>query len=162
LLGHSTLRPRAVRAVAQLTGCLVERSVHRAVGDAHLQTGIRVAKRDCGGHDTIAASSSGGVCDQVSAGAQLGSAWRFAHLACKPVGHPPFLATLTPPPQTAQAYGIPKMAPNLAASQRQMIHDMILSNELTAAQMADAAGCSVRAVKYIRSNLRAFGSVKAP
>ena len=54
------------------------------------------------------------------------------------------------------------MAPNLAASQRQMIHDMTLSNELTAAQMADAAGCSVRAVKYIRSNLRAFGSVKAP
>jgi len=39
---------------------------------------------------------------------------------------------------------------------------MILSNELTAAQVADAAGCSVRAVKYIRSNLRAFGSVKAP
>jgi hypothetical protein len=54
------------------------------------------------------------------------------------------------------------MAPNLAISQRQMIHDMILSNELTAAQMADAAGCSIRAVKYIRSNLRAFGSVKAP
>jgi predicted transcriptional regulator len=53
------------------------------------------------------------------------------------------------------------MAPNLANSQRRMIHDMILSNELTAAQMADAAGCSVRAVKYIRSNLRAFGSVEA-
>jgi transposase len=43
-----------------------------------------------------------------------------------------------------------------------MIHDMIISNELTAPQMADAAGCSVRAVKYIRSNLRAFGSVEAP
>jgi transposase len=28
--------------------------------------------------------------------------------------------------------------------------------------MADAADCSVRAVKYIRSNLRAFGSVEAP
>jgi hypothetical protein len=54
------------------------------------------------------------------------------------------------------------MAPILAASQRWMIHDMILSNELTAAQMADAAGCSVRAVKYIRSNLRAFVSVEAP
>ncbi|KAI1523925.1 transposase [Pyrenophora tritici-repentis] len=54
------------------------------------------------------------------------------------------------------------MAPNLAISQRRMIHDMILSNGLTAAQMADAAGCSVRAVKYIRSNLRAFGSVEAP
>jgi transposase len=54
------------------------------------------------------------------------------------------------------------MAPDLAVSQRRMIRDMILSNELTAAQMADAAGCSVRAVKYIRSNLRAFGSVEAP
>jgi predicted ArsR family transcriptional regulator len=54
------------------------------------------------------------------------------------------------------------MAPNLAASQRRMIHDMILSNELTAAQMADVAGCSVRAIKYIRSNLRAFGSVEVP
>jgi hypothetical protein len=28
--------------------------------------------------------------------------------------------------------------------------------------MADAAGCSARAVKYIRSNLRAFGSLEAP
>jgi transposase len=54
------------------------------------------------------------------------------------------------------------MAPNLAISQRQMVHNVILSNELTAARMADAAGCSIRAVKYIRSNLRAFGSVKAP
>jgi transposase len=54
------------------------------------------------------------------------------------------------------------MASNLANSQRRMIHDMILSNELTAAQMADAAGCSIRAVKYIRSNLRAFGSIEAP
>jgi hypothetical protein len=43
-----------------------------------------------------------------------------------------------------------------------MIQDMILSNEFTAAKMADAAGCSVRAVKYIHSNLRAFGSVEAP
>ena len=54
------------------------------------------------------------------------------------------------------------MALNLAVSQRGMIYDMILSNELTAAQMADAAGCSVCAIKYIRSNLRAFGSVEAP
>jgi hypothetical protein len=29
------------------------------------------------------------------------------------------------------------MAPNLAASQRQLIHDMIVSKSLTAAQMAD-------------------------
>jgi transposase len=54
------------------------------------------------------------------------------------------------------------MAPNLAASQRQLIHDMIVSKSLTAAQMADVAGCSIRSVKYIRSNLRSFGTVKAP
>src|SRR2546423_1862146 len=54
------------------------------------------------------------------------------------------------------------MAPNLAASQRQLIHDMIVSKLLTAAQMADVAGCSIRSVKYIRSNLRSFGTVKAP
>jgi hypothetical protein len=95
----------------------------------------------------------------VPAGPQLGSAWRFAHLACKPLGHPIYLAALTLPPQTAQAYGLLTMAPNLAASQQQIILDM---NELTSAQMADAAGCSVRAVKYIRSNLRAFVSVEAP
>jgi predicted transcriptional regulator len=54
------------------------------------------------------------------------------------------------------------MAPNLAVSQRRMIYDMILSNELMAAKMAAAAGCSVCAIKYIYSNLRAFGSVEAP
>jgi transposase len=54
------------------------------------------------------------------------------------------------------------MAPNLAASQRQLIHDIIVSKSLTAAQMADVAGCSIRSVKYIRSNLRSFGTVKAP
>jgi hypothetical protein len=28
--------------------------------------------------------------------------------------------------------------------------------------MADVAGCSIRSVKYIRSNIRAFGTTKAP
>ena len=54
------------------------------------------------------------------------------------------------------------MAPNLAASQRDMIRDMIVTKKLTAAQIADAASCSVGAVKYIRSNLRCFGTVRAP
>ena len=54
------------------------------------------------------------------------------------------------------------MAPNLAASQRDMIRDMIVTRKLTAAQIADAASCSVGAVKYIRSNLRCFGTVRAP
>ena len=54
------------------------------------------------------------------------------------------------------------MAPNLAASQHELIRDMILSKSLTTAQMADVAGCSERSIRYIRSNLRCFGSVKAP
>ena len=54
------------------------------------------------------------------------------------------------------------MAPNLAASQRDMIRDMIVTEMLTAAQIADAASCSVGAIKYIRSNLRCFGTVRAP
>jgi transposase len=54
------------------------------------------------------------------------------------------------------------MAPHLAASQHNMICDMILSNSLTIAQMADAAGCSERSIRAIRSNLRCFGSTKAP
>jgi hypothetical protein len=54
------------------------------------------------------------------------------------------------------------MAPNLAASQHAMIHDMIVSETLSAAQMADVAGCSKRSIKYIRSNLRCFGTTKAP
>jgi hypothetical protein len=146
----------------QLTRWKVERSVHWPVNNTRLKTGVRIAKRDCGVHETNVVASSGGVCNQVPAGAQLGSACWSAQLTCKPFAYPAFLVTLTPPLQTAQAYSLQRMAPNLAASQRWMIHDMILSYELTAAQMANAAGCSVRAVKYIRSNLRAFESVKAP
>ena len=54
------------------------------------------------------------------------------------------------------------MAPNLAASQHELIRDMILSRSLNTAQMAGVAGCSERSIRYIRSNLRLFGSVKAP
>jgi transposase len=54
------------------------------------------------------------------------------------------------------------MAPNLAPSQHHFIRDMILSKSLTTAQIADAAGCSERAVRAIRSNLRCFGTTKAP
>jgi len=46
------------------------------------------------------------------------------------------------------------MAPNLAASQHDMIRDMIMSKSLKTDQMADVAGCSPRSVKAIRSNLR--------
>jgi transposase len=54
------------------------------------------------------------------------------------------------------------MAPNLAASQLELIRDMIHSKSLTTSQMAEAAGCSERSIKTIRSNLRLFGSVRAP
>lgn len=54
------------------------------------------------------------------------------------------------------------MAPNLAKSTLVLIHDMINSGELTASQMAEAAGCSKRSITRIRSNLRLFGSIKAP
>lgn len=54
------------------------------------------------------------------------------------------------------------MAPNLAASQHDLIRDMILSNSLTTARMADATGCSERSVRHICSNLRCFGTTRAP
>jgi transposase len=68
-------------------------------------------------------------------------------------------STLSTPLKTAPRSS---MAPNLATSQRNMIRDMIVTKKLTAAQIADAVRCSVGAVKYIRSNLRCFGAVKAP
>jgi transposase len=53
------------------------------------------------------------------------------------------------------------MAPNLAKSQQAQIRDMILSKR-PAAEIADVAGCSTRSVFAISSNLRCFGSTKAP
>jgi hypothetical protein len=55
-----------------------------------------------------------------------------------------------------------KMAPRLAASQHQMISDMILSGTLTQKQMADTAHCSERGIQRITRNLRLFGTTKAP
>jgi len=54
------------------------------------------------------------------------------------------------------------MAPNLAKSTLVLIHDMISSDELSSSEMAAATGCSERDITRIRSNLRLFGSVKAP
>jgi transposase len=53
------------------------------------------------------------------------------------------------------------MAPILAESQHAQIHDMILSERPTA-EIADAVGCSPRAIYRIKKNLRCFGSTKAP
>ncbi|KAK1841729.1 hypothetical protein CCHR01_15632 [Colletotrichum chrysophilum] len=54
------------------------------------------------------------------------------------------------------------MAPNLAVSQHIFIRDMIVSKSLTNAQIARFVGCSTRSVSHIRSNLRCFGTTKAP
>ena len=54
------------------------------------------------------------------------------------------------------------MAPRLAASQHDMIRDMISSKSLKAIDMAAAAGCSDRTIRNIRSNIRCFGSCREP
>ena len=54
------------------------------------------------------------------------------------------------------------MAPNLAASDHNFIRDMILCSSLITAQIAQAAHCSDRTVRHIRSNLRCFGTTRAP
>jgi transposase len=54
------------------------------------------------------------------------------------------------------------MAPNLAVSQHELIRDMILSKSLKQTDMAAVARCSDRSIRAIASNLRCFGSTKAP
>jgi transposase len=54
-----------------------------------------------------------------------------------------------------------RMAPNLADSQYMQIRDMTLSN-CPPAEIADVVGCSERSVFAIQSNIRHFGSTKAP
>ncbi len=53
------------------------------------------------------------------------------------------------------------MAPVLAESQHTQIHDMILDDRPTA-KIANDVGCSQRSVFAIKSNIRGFGSTKAP
>jgi transposase len=53
------------------------------------------------------------------------------------------------------------MAPHLSPSKIQLICDMA-SCGMSISKTADAAECSKQAVKYIRSNLRVFGSPRAP
>ncbi|BCS00026.1 uncharacterized protein AKAW2_50367A [Aspergillus luchuensis] len=54
------------------------------------------------------------------------------------------------------------MAPNLPQSTLDLIHDMIVDGKLSLSQMAANAGCSKPTIIAIRSNLRMFGSVRAP
>jgi transposase len=53
------------------------------------------------------------------------------------------------------------MAPNLALSQHEQIRDMIIS-KFANATIARTVRCSTRSVQTIRSNLRCFGTTKAP
>lgn len=57
--------------------------------------------------------------------------------------------------------GDTKMAPNLAPSKHELIHDMLRSGELSISQMAKAAGCNKRTILRISSNIWTFGVVKA-
>lgn len=55
------------------------------------------------------------------------------------------------------------MAPKLEAWRLELIRDMIQDSEpYTNAQIAEAAHCTSRSVSTIRSNLRCFGSARAP
>ena len=54
------------------------------------------------------------------------------------------------------------MAPNLAVAQREQIHAMLQVGRFTGDQIAKVAGCSSQSVSAIRSNIRAFGSPRAP
>lgn len=54
------------------------------------------------------------------------------------------------------------MAPNLAPSQHDLIHDMILDKKFKTYEMANVARCSQRSIKAIRSNLHYLGTTKAP
>ena len=54
------------------------------------------------------------------------------------------------------------MASNLAKSQHVLIRDMLLSNSFKANKIAKVAGCSSRSIYAISSNLRDFGTTKAP
>lgn len=55
------------------------------------------------------------------------------------------------------------MAPNLASSQLQFIHDMIHCGPwLTNAKLATAANRSKRAISWIRSNFRLVGTLRSP
>lgn len=56
----------------------------------------------------------------------------------------------------------PKMPPNLAPSKHKLIYDIIHSGELSITEIAQAASCNKSTISRISSNIRMFGSVKAP
>jgi transposase len=55
-----------------------------------------------------------------------------------------------------------RMAPKLAQSQHSLISDMLRSKSFKTHEIAGVAGCSARSVYAIKSNIRQYGSTKAP
>jgi hypothetical protein len=70
--------------------------------------------------------------------------------------------SLHPPCPPARSSAPTIMAPNLAVAQLKQIHAMLQAGRFTADQIAKVAGCSSQSVGAIRSNIRAFGSPRAP
>jgi transposase len=68
-----------------------------------------------------------------------------------------------PPPCPPAGNSAPTiMAPNLAVAQREQIYEMLQAGRFTVDQIAKVAGCSSQSISAIRSNIRAFGSPRAP
>jgi hypothetical protein len=55
-----------------------------------------------------------------------------------------------------------RMAPRLTQSKHSLISDMLGSKSFKAHEIAEVAGCSIRSVHAIKSNLRQYGTTKAP
>ncbi|RKK26451.1 hypothetical protein BFJ66_g17116 [Fusarium oxysporum f. sp. cepae] len=64
-------------------------------------------------------------------------------------------------PTSSNTTGDISMAPNLAACQHALIHDMILAGYKNAV-IARTANCRASSVRRIRTNMRCYGSTKAP
>ncbi|KAF4439495.1 transposase [Fusarium acutatum] len=64
-------------------------------------------------------------------------------------------------PTSSNTTGNISMAPNLAACQHALIHDMILAGYKNAV-IAGTANCRASSVRRIRTNMRCYGSTKAP
>lgn len=59
------------------------------------------------------------------------------------------------------------MAPNLSAATRTLLQDLILcklkdNSEIKYSEIAQLANCTPRAVRYARSNILHFGTIRAP
>jgi hypothetical protein len=64
-------------------------------------------------------------------------------------------------PTPSNTIGNNNMAPNLAACQHALVHDMILAGYKNAV-IAHTANCRASSVRRIRANMRCYGSTKAP